>query len=113
MTLCEGWIGEERASFVCAIGRCDVAAACVGRKIEHVSVSPAGEYDCIRCVPLHFSRAQVPSDDSLGLATDDHQVEPLGVWQHSHGAGAGLPAERLITASQELLARLAARVKSP
>src|SRR5258705_13644477 len=97
MNLCEGWIGKKRASFVGAIGRCDVAAACVGRQIEYVSVSPAGEHDGDRCVPLHFSRAQVPSDDSLVLATDDHQVEHLCVWQHSDVAGGVLPPECLLT----------------
>src|SRR6478735_8998492 len=98
MNLCERWIGKERAFFVSAIGRCHVAATRISGQIEYVSISPAGEHDCIRCVPLHFSRAQVPSDDSLGLATDDHQVEHLCVWQHSYGAGGDLPAERLITA---------------
>jgi len=98
MNLGECWIGEERASFVSAIRCCDVAAARVGRQIEHVSVSSAGEHDCIRCVPLYFSRAQIPSDDSLGLFIDDHQVEHLCEWKHLHRSRGDLTAQRLITA---------------
>src|SRR6476646_12273467 len=113
MNLCERWIGKERAFFVSAIGRCDVAATRISGQIEYVSISPAGEHDCIGCVSLHFSRAQVPSDDSFGLSIDDYQVQHLCVWKHLHRASGDLAAERLITAYQELLARLAARVKSP
>src|SRR5215813_10272671 len=98
MNLCERWIGKERASFVGAIRSCDVAATGVGRQIEHVAVSAAGEHDCIRSVPLHFSRTQVPSDDSFGLSIDDYQVEHLCVWQHLHCARGDLTAQRLITA---------------
>src|SRR4029077_5748843 len=98
MNLCEGWIGEKRASFVSAICCCHVAPACVGRQIEHVAVSTAREHDGIRCVPFHFSRAQVSSDNSLGLTIDDHQVEHLCEWKHLHHARGDLAAERLITA---------------
>src|SRR5512133_3163597 len=98
MNLCERRIGKERTSFVSAIRRCDVATACVGRQIEYVAVSPAGEHDGIGCVSLDFSRAQVPSDDSPGLSIGDHQVEHLYVWEHPHRARGDLAAERLITA---------------
>src|SRR5262245_38823212 len=98
MNLREGWLSKKRASFVSAIGRCDVAAASIGRQIEHVYVAAASEHDCIRRVPCHFSRAQVPSDDSLGLAIDDHQVEHLCVRKHMHSSRGDLAAQRLITA---------------
>src|SRR4029077_18328801 len=98
MNLCERWICEERASFVSAIGRCDVTATRVCRQIEYVAISSAGERDGVGCMPLHFSRAQVPSDNSLGLSIDDYQVQHLCVWKHLHRARGDLATKRLVTA---------------
>ena len=56
MNLCEAGIGEERASFVSAIGGGDVAAARIGREIKHISVSPGGEHDGIRLRASRFFR---------------------------------------------------------
>src|SRR5262249_40682172 len=113
MNLGEGRVGEKRTSLVSAIGRCDVAAARIGRQIEHISISPAGEHDCICCMPFHFPGAQASSNDSLGLAIDDRQVEHLRVWKHLHRAGGDLATERLVAAKQELLAGLSTSVKGP
>src|SRR5690349_22734818 len=98
MNLCEGWIGEECASFISAIRRRHVAATRIRRKIEHVAVAAAGQYDGVRCVPLDFSRAQISSDDSLGLLINDHQVEHLCERKHLHSARGDLATQRLITA---------------
>src|SRR5262245_45758404 len=98
MNLGEGWIGEERASFVGAIRRCHIAATRVGRKVEHVSVATAGESDGICRVPLRSSRTHSSSDNSLGLAVDNHHVEHLRVWKHPHRAGSDLAAQGLVTA---------------
>src|SRR6266480_1602777 len=38
MNLGEGWVRKERASFVSAIGGCDVASACVSGEIKYVSI---------------------------------------------------------------------------
>src|SRR6266700_8062615 len=45
------------------------------------------------------------------MSNHDHEVEHLGVGKHLHGVGGDLAAERLITTQQQLLTRLAARVK--
>src|SRR5215510_5988826 len=98
MNLSEGWVGKKRASFVSAIRRCNVAAASVCRQIENVSVAPAGEHNCIRCVPFHFSGEQISSDYSFGMAIADHQIEHLCVRKHLHRARGDLPAKCLVTA---------------
>src|SRR5262249_16598787 len=98
MNLCEGWIGKQRASFVSAIGSCHIAAARIGRQIVHVAVPAAREHDGIRSKSLHFSRAQVPSDDSLGFPVDDYQGEHFCVWEHLPRARGDLATQRLVTA---------------
>ena len=82
MNLGEGWIGKESASFVSAIRCSHIAAARVGREIEHVSVAAAGQHDGVRGMLLNFSRAQVSRHDSLGLAIDNHQIEHLCLRKH-------------------------------
>ena len=63
-------------------------------------------------MPDDFAGDQIARDDSLGVAIDQDEVEHLGLRKHLHGAGGDLAAERLISAEQELLAGLAAGVKS-
>ena len=113
MNLCEGRICKQRAPFVSTVRRRDVASSRVGRKIKDVSVSPSGDYDSIRRVPFDFSGAQIPSDDSLGMSLDNHEVEHLRLRKHLHCADSDLTTKRLITSQQELLTSLSTRIKSP
>src|SRR5438105_10983373 len=111
MDLSKTRVGEERAFFVGAIGRRDVAAARVGREIKNISVTAGREHDRIGCDVVDPTGAQISSDDSLGMSFDNYDVEHFGLRKHLHGAGGDLPAECLITAKQKLLAGLAACVK--
>src|SRR4029077_9754185 len=52
------------------------------------------------------------ADDSLRLTVDDHHVEHLGLGKHLDCSGGDLAAEGGITAEQQLLAGLPARIKS-
>ena len=45
------------------------------------------------------------------MPVDHDEIEHFGLRKHLHGAGGDLPAKRLISAEQELLAGLAARIK--
>ena len=92
MNLGKGWIGKQCAPFVSTISGCDIAAACVGREIKHVSVSARGEYDGVRRVAIDFSCAQTPRNNSLRLSINDHQIQHLGLWNHPYGACGDLPA---------------------
>src|SRR5262245_27444302 len=98
MNLREGWVRKQRALLVSAIGGRNVAPASVSRQIEHVSISTGREYDGIRGVFFNFSRTQAPSDDSLGMPLDNHQVEHFCLRKHLHCAGCDLAAKRLIAA---------------
>ena len=114
-----GWIwvkqglAKSAPFFVSAISGGDVATARVGRKIKGVAVSAGGEHDRVGRVLVDLTREQIARDDSLGVTIDDDEVEHLGLRKHLHGAGGDLPAKRLITTEQQLLAGLAARVKRP
>src|SRR5881394_4646615 len=111
MNLREGRIREERASFKSAIGRRDIAPACVGREIKHVSISAGGEHDSIRGVSFNFSRTQATSNNSFRVSLDNYEIEHLRLREHFDRAGRDLSAKRLITAEQKLLTGLSARVE--
>ncbi len=113
MNLRETGIGEERAFFVGAIGRGDVAAARVGREIENISVAAGRENDGIARVRFDFPGDQTPRDDALGVPIDQNEIEHLGLRKHLDRARRDLAAKRLIGAEEKLLPGLPARVKRP
>ena len=47
------------------------------------------------------------------MTVDDHQIEHFRARIHLDAAEANLPAQRLVRAQQQLLARLPTRVKRP
>ena len=104
-------VGKERALFVSAIGRRHIAAARVGRKIENIAVAAGREHDRVGRDVVDLTSPQISGDDALGVSIHNHDVEHFGLGKHLHRAGRDLPAKRLITAEQKLLAGLAARVK--
>ncbi len=107
----ETGIGEERAFFISAIRRGDVAAARVCGEIKNISVTAGGENDRVRGDVVDLTRAQIPGDDSLGMSIYNNDVEHFGLRKHLHGAGGDLPAKRLITPKQKLLAGLSPRIE--
>ncbi len=111
MDLGETGIGEERALFVSAIGGSHIATARVGRKIKNISVTAGGEHNGVARDVVDLAGPQIARDDSLGVTVDNDEIEHFGLRKHLHGAGGDLAAKRLITAEQELLAGLSARVK--
>ena len=111
MNLGETGIGEERALFVSAISRGDIATARVGRKVKHVSIAAGREDNRVPRVRFDFSRHEVAGDDPFGVTVDQHEVEHFRLGKHFHRPGGDLAAERLVGAEEKLLAGLAARVK--
>ena len=105
MNLRETGIGEERAFFVSAIGGGDVATARVGRKIKNIAVAAGREHDRVAGVRFDFPGDQIARDDSFGVAIDQDEIEHFGLRKHLDGAGGDLPAERLISAEQEVAGR--------
>lgn len=108
MDLGEAGVGEVRAAPVGPPDRGGVGVHGVGGQVEDVPVSAARENDGVREVRVDPAGDQVPGDDPAGPAVDDDQVEHLGARVHLDVAGGDLPAEGLVGAQQELLARLAA-----
>jgi hypothetical protein len=64
-------------------------------------------------VRFDFAGDQIAGDNSFGVAIDENEIEHLGLWKHLDGPGGNLPAKRLISAEQKLLASLPPRVKRP
>src|SRR5439155_24452857 len=104
-------IRERGALLVSAPGRRDVAAFGVGGEKENVPVTAGREHDGVAGVGGYFAADQIPHHDAFGVTADQDQVEHLSAWKHCHRAEADLPAKRLVSAEQELLAGLSARVE--
>src|SRR6266446_10068323 len=111
MDLSKTRVGEERAFFVGAVGRRDVAAPRVGREIKNISVTAGREHDRVGRNVVDLTSQQISSDDSFGVSIDENDVEHFGLGKHLHRADGDLAAESLITAEQKLLSGLSARVK--
>src|SRR6266705_3202459 len=101
MDLGETGIGEERAFFISAIRRGDVAAAGVRGEIKNISVTAGGENDRVTGEVVDLTSAQISGDNSLGVSINNHHVEHFGLRKHLHGAGGDLPAKRLIAPKQK------------
>src|SRR3954468_2226176 len=111
MNLGEARVGEERAFLVSAIRGGDVAAACVRRQIENVSVAAGGEHHCVGGVSLYLSGDEIASDYSFGVSVHEHDIEHLRLWKHLHRASGDLPRKGLVGAEKKLLAGLSPRIK--
>src|SRR5207253_8740718 len=68
-------------------------------------------YHCIARLSGDFAGNQVAHNDALGMTIDYHQVEHFGAREHLDRAETDLPAERLVSAEEQLLSGLAARIK--
>ena len=111
MNLRVAGIGEARAALVGAPTGRDVRAARVGREVVNVAVAAGGEHDGVAVVPRDFAGLEVADDDALGVAVHDHEVEHLGVRVGLHAAVGDVAVQRGVSAEQELLPGLAARVE--
>src|SRR5207302_11358768 len=109
MDLGETGIGEERAFFISAIRRGDVAAARVRGEIKNISVTAGGENDRVRGDVVTLTGAQLTGDDSLGMSIHNNDVEHFVLRKHLHRAGGDSPPKRLMTPKPKLLAALPAR----
>ena len=104
-------IRQARAALVSAPDRGGVGLPRIGREIEDIAVPARGEHHGIGAVAGDFAGHQVAHDDALRVAVDDDEVQHLGIRVQldepcTHGAG-----ERGVSAKEELLAGLTARVK--
>ena len=104
-------IGEKRPLLVRTPGCGDVAALGVGRKVEDVAVAPCRQHDRSSGVGLDLAGYQVPRDDPLGMAVDQHDVEHLCPRVHLDIARGNLPLQCLVGTNQQLLPRLSPRIK--
>ena len=109
--LCVAGVGEEGAFLVGAPGGGDVAALGVGGEIEDVPVAARGEDDGIAGVGGDFAGDHVADDDAPGVAIDDDDIEHLRAREHLDGALRDLFGKGAVSAEEQLLAGLAARVK--
>src|SRR5688572_6038583 len=105
-------IREERAFLVCAPRRGDVATLRIRGKKKHIAIAARGENNGVCCMGRNRSVHHVAHDDAFGVTIDDYDVEHLGAREHLDGARTDLPAQRLVSAEQQLLTSLAASVKS-
>ncbi len=109
----EAGIGEVGTAPVGPPDRGGVGVHGVRRQVEDVAVAAAGEYDGVGEVRVDLAGDEVPGDDPAGPSVDDDQVEHLGARVHLDVPRGDLPAEGLVGAEQQLLARLAAGVEGP
>ena len=109
--LCIARVGEESAFFVRAPGGGDVAPFGVGGKKEDIAIAASGEHDGVTGVRGDFTGDQIANDDALGMAIDSDEIEHFGTGKHLDRTESDLAAEGLVSAKEQLLAGLAARVK--
>ncbi len=111
MDLREAGIGEQRAALVRPPDGGGVGAFGVGGKVIDVAVAAGAEHHRVAQVRFDLAGHQVARDDAARVAVDHDQVEHLRAREHLHRAGADLPFERLVSAQQQLLPGLPARVE--
>ncbi len=111
MDLGEAGIGEVRSALVRAPDGGGVAALGVGGKVEDVAVAARAQHYRVADVGFELAGDQIARDDAARFAIDHNQVEHLGARVHLHFAGADLPFQRLVSAEEQLLARLSAGVE--
>src|SRR5437867_5922811 len=111
VNLREARVRERRAALV---GRPDgghVAALGVGGEVVDVRIAAGREHDGVAGVCRQLPVHQVARDNAAGPPVDHHHIEQLRARIHPHLAGGDLARQRLVGAEQQLLPRLAARVK--
>ena len=111
MNLHEAGVGEQGASLVGAPGGGDVAHLGVGGQVVEVAVAAGGQYHRVGGVRVQPPGHQVAGHDAARDAVDHHQLQHFVARVHLDGAEANLPAQCAVSAEQELLAGLAARVE--
>src|SRR6267142_3556586 len=103
----------EESAFLVSAPRCGhVATFGIGRKEENVSIAARRQDDSISSMRSDFAVDQIASDNSFGMSVDHDELQHFCARKHLHCAQRNLPAKRLISAEEQLLAGLAARVKS-
>lgn len=113
MDLGEAGVGEVGAAPVGPPDGGGVGVHGVGRQVEDVAVAATCEDHGVREVRVDLPGDQVAGHDAAGPSVHDDQVEHLGARVHLDVACGDLPAECLVGAEQQLLARLAAGVEGP
>ena len=104
-------VRERGALLVGAPDRGRVAARRVRGEVEDVAVAARREDDGVRRVGLDRARDHVARHDAARAPVDHDELEHLVARVHRHLAEADLALERLISAEEELLPRLAPRVE--
>src|SRR5688572_11494352 len=111
MDLGEARVRHCRAAFVGPPDRSAVRTLGICRKIENVAVPTRTENDSVRDMRFNFSGYEIANDNPAGLSTDHDDIQHLGAGIHSDLAGRNLAFKRLVSAKEQLLARLAAGIK--
>ncbi len=91
----------------------DIAAHGVGREIEYIAVAAAGNQDGMAEMPFKLAADQVAGDDPAGLSVDKDNLEHFMPGEHFDITQRDLPFQGLVSADQQLLARLSGGIKSP
>src|SRR6266850_225151 len=104
---------SEESAFLVSAPRCGhVATFGIGRKEEDVSIAARRQDDSIRSMRSDFAVDEIARHNSFGMSVDHDELQHVSARKHLHCAQRNLPAKRLISAEEQLLAGLTARVKS-
>lgn len=109
--LSEARIGEGRAFFVSPEYRRCIAAAGVGGKVEHVSITARCEDNRVGGVRGDFAGDEISDDDARRASVYNDEIEHFSARMHLNGTLVDLPRKRLVGADEELLSGLAPGVK--
>src|SRR6202140_3727588 len=80
-------------------------------EVKHIAVSAGLQHNEVADMVLDLSCRQVAGDDATRLSVNQYHVEHLGAGVHRHRAGGNLFLERLVSAQQQLLSCLSARIE--
>jgi hypothetical protein len=106
-------IGKVRPAFMRPPRRRHVGRLGIRGQVEHVAVSAGRQYDRIRRMRLDPTRHQVPAHDPPRLPVDNYEVQHFAPGKQLDAPRGDFLHQRAVRAQQQLLPRLAARIKRP
>ena len=111
VNLRETRIAKQRAAAMGPPYGSTVGSLGIRREVEDIGISSGRQHNHVGGVAIDLTGHQVPRHDAARSAIDNDDVEQFTPDMHRHSSGCDLLFEGLISAQQELLSRLAARVE--
>src|ERR1051325_9625942 len=112
MDLREARICKSRPTFVGAPDGGCVAVLCIGRKIEHISITARRKHYSITRIRFDPSGHEVSGHNASSLALNDNEIEHFGPRIHLDRSAIYLALKSLVRSEQKLLSCLASRIES-